>query len=237
MVALFSVSVLATTMVYADRFQEQINQLSAENTQKRANQSILSTEASSLTDAINRLQAEINASQARIDQLNGEIAELRRQQAIENARLFARSGGVVNVPDSSGYPWANYRSGSWTHAGSCYYGDDVDPWGMCYRQCVSYTAWKVWKEGRFMPNWGGRGNANNWDDNARAAGFRVDNTPARGAIAISNYGTWGHAMFVESVNPNGTINISQYNVGLTGEYSEAYNMSANGLVFIHFPPR
>ena len=88
-----------------------------------------------------------------------------------------------------------------------------------------------------MPNWGGRGNANNWDDNARAAGFRVDNTPARGAIAISNYGTWGHAMFVESVNPNGTINISQYNVGLTGEYSEAYNMSANGLVFILFPPR
>lgn len=162
---------------------------------------------------------------------SSKIADLQRQQRIANARF---SSGSVNVPDTTGYPWANYRAGSWTHAGSCYYGDDIDPWGMCYRQCVSYAAWKVWKTHGYMPYWGGRGNANLWDDNARAAGIPVNNTPARGAIAVSNSGTWGHVMFVESVNSNGTINISQYNVGLDGKYSERYNLSTAGLVFIHF---
>lgn len=159
-----------------------------------------------------------------------KIAELRKQQIAANAR-FAGGGSMA---DSSGYPWANYRAGSWTHAGSCYYGDDIDDWGMCYRQCVSYVAWKVANSGRFMPHWGGRGNANLWDDNARGAGIPVNSTPAPGAVAVSNSGQWGHVMYVESVNGNGTINISQYNVGLDGKYSVRYNLSTSGLVFIHF---
>lgn len=161
---------------------------------------------------------------------SGRIAELRRQQAAENAKLF-KGGAVRAVPDSSGYPWANYRAGSWTHAGSCYYGDDIDPWGLCYRQCVSYAAWKTYKTKGYMPY--GFGDAKNWDDRASARGIDVDGSPRAGDIAVSNSGTWGHVMYVESVNPNGTINISQYNVKLTGEYSEA-TISASGLRFIHF---
>ena len=85
-----------------------------------------------------------------------------------------------------------------------------------------------------MPYWGGRGNANQWDDNARSAGIPVDSTPRPGSVAVSNSGYYGHVMWVESVNPNGTINVSQYNWGLDGRYSEAYNLSPAGLVFIHF---
>ena len=84
-----------------------------------------------------------------------------------------------------------------------------------------------------MPYWGGHGTAKYWDDNAEAAGIPVDGNPRAGDIAVSNSGTWGHVMFVESVNSNGTINISQYNVSLTGTYSEA-TISASGLRFIHF---
>lgn len=175
-------------------------------------------------------EGERNKLDQEIKNNNSKIAELRRQQIAANARF---SGGTGSIPDTSGYPWANYRAGSWTHAGSCYYGNDIDPWGMCYRQCVSYAAWKVWKTKGYMPYWGGRGNANLWDNNARAAGIPVDTNPRAGDIAVSNSGTWGHVMFVESVNGNGTINISQYNVSLTGAYSEA-TISASGLVFIHF---
>jgi surface antigen len=109
---------------------------------------------------------------------------------------------------------------------------------MYNRECVSYTAWKVYESGHYMPYWGGRGNANEWDDNARAAGMRVDHDPNGDAVvAIKNAGTYGHAMWVESVNANGTINISQYNANSItdpGKFSRAYNVSTSGLVFIHF---
>ena len=66
------------------------------------------------------------------------------------------------------------------------------------------------------------------------AGIAVDTNPRPGDVAVSNSGYYGHVMYVESVNPNGTINISQYNWSLNGTYSEAYNLPKAGLVFIHF---
>jgi surface antigen len=105
---------------------------------------------------------------------------------------------------------------------------------MYNRECVSYTAFKVAASGRYMPYWGGYGNANQWDDNARAAGIPVDTSPRAGDVAISNRGTYGHAMYVESVNGNGTINISQYNAALDGRYSTRSGMDPSGLYFIHF---
>lgn len=174
-------------------------------------------------------QGERNNLDQQIRENSSKIADLRRQQIAANAK-FSGSG---SIPDTSGYPWANHMGSSWTHAGSGGYPNDIDPWGMYKRQCVSYTAWKTWKTHGYMPYWGGHGTAKYWDDNAIAAGIPVDGNPRAGDIAISNSGTWGHAMYVESVNGNGTINISQYNVNLTGTYSEA-TISRSGLVFIHF---
>ncbi len=177
-------------------------------------------------------QAEQGALNAEMQANSGHIAELRKQQAAENARLFSSRGGSIrNVPDTSGYPWANYRAGTWSHGGSCNYGDDIDPWGMCYRQCVSYAAWKVNRVHGYDINFWG--DAKNWDNRALAAGLAVDGSPRAGDIAVSDAGAWGHVMYVESVNGNGTINISQYNVSLTGTYSTA-TISAGALKFIHF---
>lgn len=153
---------------------------------------------------------------------NARIAELRRQQIAANAR-FIVGGARGNVPDTSGYPWAN----------APFPNSIPDNWGMYLRQCVSYTAWKVYKSGRHMPYWGGRGNANQWDDNARAAGIPTDSSPRVGDVAVSNAGSYGHVMYVEAVYGDGTIYISQYNAGWDGRYSEA-RISAAGLVFIHF---
>lgn len=160
---------------------------------------------------------------------NKEIAALRAQQAAENARLFGGSNLVLGTAcdtsrgDTYPSPWCSSAQDSL-----------VDRWGMFNRECVSYTAWKVYESGRYMPYWGGIGNANQWDDNARAAGIPVDGSPRAGDVAIKNSQPYGHAMYVESVNPNGTINISQYNASLDGRFSLAYNVSASGLVFIHF---
>jgi surface antigen len=85
-----------------------------------------------------------------------------------------------------------------------------------------------------MPNWGGRGNANQWDDDAIAAGIPVDTNPQVGDVAVQNGGIFGHVMYVEAVNPDGTIYVSQMNYDLQGHYSEMTRSTA-GLVFIHFP--
>jgi len=154
-------------------------------------------------------------------------AQLQREQqvAIEAAIRAANGGGgkaVAGDPNKGGYP-SNL-------ANSDYNNPVVDPWGMYSRQCVSYTAWKVYQKNGYMPYWGGRGNANQWPANARAAGIGVGTTPRAGSTGVMMSGAYGHIVWVESVNDNGTINISQYNYYNAGgsgwgHYSEMYNIS------------
>lgn len=162
--------------------------------------------------------------------------ELQRQQqaAIEAALRAAGGGGsaVAGDPNKGGYP--AYL------ANSNYYSPIVDPWGMYSRQCVSYTAWKVYQKNGHMPYWGGRGNANQWPANARAAGIPVNQTPRAGSVGVIMAGQYGHVVWVESVNSDGTINISQYNYWNAGgsgwgHYSEMYSVSPAAYdYYIHF---
>ncbi len=159
---------------------------------------------------------------------SSKISDLKKQQIAANARFTGGSAGAPGTGPTcgGGYPakWCNIPMDS-----------VLDSWGMYNRECVSYTAFRVAASGRYMPGWGfqARGNANQWDDNARAAGIPTDSSPRAGDVAISNSGFYGHAMYVESVNGNGTINISQYNAAWDGRYSTK-TISPAGLVFIHF---
>ena len=162
-----------------------------------------------------------------IGQKNSQIDSLRSQQAAANAAA-ARTYSVSNLTSGGsrcgGYPavWCNSIQDSL-----------VDNWGMYNRECVSYTAWKVASTGRYMPYWGGRGNANEWPSSARTDGIPTGSTPRAGAVAIMYVGYYGHAMYVEYVNANGTIHVSQFNWGVRGEYSEM-DISPSGLTFIYF---
>ena len=105
-------------------------------------------------------------------------------------------------------------------------------------QCVSYTGWKVFERyGIRISAWG---NANQWHNTARRLGYTVDHTPEAGSVAISTSGAWGHAMWVEGVNPNGTINLSEYNNSYSsashkaGDFGYRIGVSTSGLWFIHF---
>lgn len=158
---------------------------------------------------------------------NKRIASLRRQQAIANLQLSGGAGVVAGDPSHGGYPsrWANAPQDSM-----------LDSWGMYNRECVSYTAWKVYQRFGFMPYWGGHGNANEWPGNARAAGIPTSSTPKRNSVAIWNVGYYGHAMWVEAVNGDGSIWVSQYNYDYNGHYSEMLVSAsmANNLTYIYF---
>jgi surface antigen len=168
-----------------------------------------------------------SAYNAQISSNSGKIGELRREQIIANTRYNIGTFSPGN--GNGGYPtvWANAPQDSM-----------IDSWGMYNRECVSYTAFKVHqdyingRDSRDMPYWGGVGNANEWDDNARANGIPVDTNPTPGSIAISNAGAFGHAMYVEAVNGN-EVYVQQYNQQLNGQYSEGWRYTT-GLVFIHF---
>lgn len=206
-----------------------------------------------LTDQKNQraaLAAKEREKQQLIDKTRGEEAAfqklssesrakkdaLQQEQQREIARRMASSRGggaaVAGDPSRGGYP---------SHlANSDYYNPVVDPWGMYARQCVSYTAWKVYQKNGHMPYWGGHGNANQWPGNARAAGIPVSKTPRAGSVGVIMAGEYGHVVWVDSVNGDGTINISQYNFlnaggAGWGHYSEMYNVSPGAYDwYIHF---
>lgn len=158
---------------------------------------------------------------------NSKIAALRAAQAAANRALSGGRGVSAGDPGHGGYPsvWANSPQDSM-----------LDNWGMYNRECVSYTAWKVYQAYGYMPYWGGHGNANEWPGNARASGIPTGSTPRTRSVAIWNVGYYGHAMWVEAVNGDGSLWVSQYNYDYQGHYSEMYvspSMASN-LTYIYF---
>lgn len=205
--------------------QEELQKLIDDHKKMQARVAEQKDEQNSLLGLNQQQQADYNQ---KIASNNSQLSKLRSQQIAENAQLFG--GGVTNgIPGGGGYParWANLPIDS-----------VFDSWGMYNRECVSYTAWKVASTGRYMPYWGGRGNANSWDDNARAAGIPTDSSPRPGDVAVSNSGFYGHTMYVEKVSGDGSIYVSDYNQQLDGNYREYWisgsTVRARGLVFIHF---
>lgn len=75
-------------------------------------------------------------------------------------------------------------------------------------ECVSYAGWKAYEAYGIVLAWG---NAYNWDNRARAAGYVVDNTPEAGSIGQLDGGPYGHVFWVESVNGDGSISVTEYN--------------------------
>ena len=153
-----------------------------------------------------------------------KIKEAEIAEAIRKANSTGAIGDGTNTyPKRGNCPQDNLRYS--------FYGGYV-----C--QCVSYTGWKVFERyGIRISAWG---NANQWHNTARRLGYRVDHEPEAGSVAISTSGAWGHAMWVEGVNPNGTINLSEYNNSYSsashraGDFGYRIGVSTSGLWFIHF---
>ena len=231
---------IKTTIADINRAQEELAKQQKQVKEVLADQAAQRRELVSKQNEQQRLVSETRGKESAYRKLSaqGEAKkrELERQQqeAIQAALRAAGGGGsaVAGDPGRGGYPN--------NLANSDYYNPIVDPWGMYARQCVSYTAWKVYQKNGHMPYWGGVGNANQWPGNARAAGIPTGYTPKKGSVGVIMAGQYGHVVWVESVNPDGTINISQYNELNAGgpgwgHYSERYNVPASAYdIYIYF---
>src|ERR1017187_6192471 len=119
----------------------------------------------------------------------------------------------------------------------------IDPWGFYHRECTSFVAWRMNRDaGTTNPpyyfsnymrgdHWG---NASNWVNNATALGFLVDAVPQIGAVAQWNATEeppYGHVAYVEQINGDGSVNISEYNYSSPHGYGARSNRRP--LRFIH----
>lgn len=125
-----------------------------------------------------------------------------------------------------------------------------DPYGFFYRECTSFVAWRMnrdagktdpqqpwFKNSMFGGLWG---NADNWNQNATALGYKVDQQPTVGAIA-----QWrdsecancfnGHVAYVESVNADGTVIVSEYNYSYDHGF-DSRTTQAPRYIHINFGP-
>jgi surface antigen len=126
--------------------------------------------------------------------------------------------------DAYDWYWDENGSGGYSGAGELY-----DQWGYGYRNCTSYLAWKVSQNAYGMPH--GIGNANNWDDYFSSHGVTVNGTPAVGAIAQTDAGSFGHVAYVESFG-GGNVTVSEYNHDTHGNY-DTRTVSATTFRYIH----
>jgi surface antigen len=79
-----------------------------------------------------------------------------------------------------------------------------------------YCTWYVKnRRGASIPN--SLGNANTWYSRAAAAGMSVGSEPRAGAVGTTTRGALGHVVYVESVNADGSINISEMNAPIFGK--------------------
>lgn len=78
-----------------------------------------------------------------------------------------------------------------------------------------YCTWYVKnRRGASLPNM--LGNANMWYWNAQRTGLSTGSEPAAGAVGTTTRGALGHVVYVESVNGDGTIQISEMNAPTWG---------------------
>lgn len=98
-------------------------------------------------------------------------------------------------------------------------------------QCTYYVFDRV--GGKIGSTWG---NASNWANAAARAGYTVNNTPKAGAIMQTTQGAYGHVAYVESVNSNGSVRVSEMNYGYGPGVVTSRTISASqaaGYNFIH----
>lgn len=168
--------------------------------------------------------------------------ELQKQQQAAIEAAARRAGGTISVlpgdPNKGGYPWEAgcwVDANAWSHGGAD--GSGGDPLGYGCRQCVSYTAYKVGaRTGNYPRYWG---NANQWPGSARASGYQTGSTPRANSVGVISAGAYGHVVWVEAVNGDGTVDVSQYNYYNAGgpgwgNYSKMRVSAATYDTYIYF---
>ncbi|MDO4752744.1 MAG: CHAP domain-containing protein [Candidatus Saccharibacteria bacterium] len=117
-------------------------------------------------------------------------------------------------------------------------------YGGAVCQCTSYASYKAQERWGIVNTWGGHAynyvNAVGYTVPSTGIRTYVDKNPAPNTIAIQLGGSYGHVMWVESVNANGSINVTEYNVNwpsigcYLGDFCSRNNVGSAGTWFLHF---
>lgn len=211
----------------------------------------LKSELESQKESVDALIASAEASRVEISNKRAEQQNLLAKYE-HDSEAYARDAAAARETmqqeiaaeiaryNSSGVAGEGYNSYPW--AGNCPQ-DNVKyiVVGGYVCQCTSYAGWKAQEYyGIYISAWG---NAKDWGNTATRLGYVVNNTPSAHSIAFSTAGIYGHVMWVESVNANGTINLTEYNnsassaSGLPGDFGARYNVSASAYQYIHLDQR
>ena len=115
--------------------------------------------------------------------------------------------------------------------------ETADPWGFYHRECTSFVAYRLNRLKRFhfsnRMNGGHFGDAGHWDDNARALGFRVNDTPTVGSVMVRDSGTWGHVAIVAKVTRTQFM-VEEYNHDTPHGYGTRWISRAPNADWDHF---
>lgn len=138
---------------------------------------------------------------------------------VRTVRIAIRGGRGGGDPGND-YPakWRNVRQDS-----------VFDNWGMYNRECVSFVAWALASRNHFNV-WPSLGSASSWASRAHRKGYRVDTTPAPGAVAWFSI---GHVAYVQQVK-GANVYLEEYNWDYTGHYHTRTIPASQVTRFIHF---
>ena len=164
-----------------------------------------------------------------------EAEEARRikEAEIRNyiSTLNNRAGGTAIIePGLDSYPFKGQCPGiNWRYTSAGY----NSVYGGYYCECTSYAGWKTYEYWGFSIS--GWGDASSWGATARNYGLTVDGIPAPHTVGYNTNGTWGHVVWIERVNSNGTIDYSEYNGhNYPAGFSYVTGASPNAFRYIHF---
>jgi surface antigen len=126
-------------------------------------------------------------------------------------------------------------------------GGGFSPLRYNYRECVDFVAWRLNRDAGstaapFKWTWANLtpegGNAIDWPESWRAAGWGVSNSPQAGGVAWwgSSVGSAGHVAYVQAVTPDGQVVIEEYNWGRTHRYNTRTIPASDVELFLAPPP-
>jgi surface antigen len=169
-------------------------------------------------ESLSALATRYQANATLIDSFN----DLQGATPAEGQKLIIPDGVVPQVA-SAGAPSAPTatRAAAATPAPAFSYRGNGN--GYTPGQCTWYVASR-----RAVPgNWG---NAISWYYNAQASGFAVGAAPRAGAIGWERN---NHVVYVESVNPDGSVNVSEMNFNYRAGVLHRRTTSAGQFLYIY----
>ncbi|MEE0887975.1 MAG: LysM peptidoglycan-binding domain-containing protein [Candidatus Saccharimonadaceae bacterium] len=169
-------------------------------------------------DTVESIAEKYGSSAAEIIALN----DLEVSGVSEGMRIVVKDGSLPETerpeyepprPVVQQQPTTTY---TYTYLGNSSVRQNIEVVGYFYNLGGTYgagqcTQW-AWYKRQDLPNQ--LGNANAWARSAAALGYRVDNVPSAGAVIQTSAGWYGHVGYVESVNPDGSIVVTEMNYGV-----------------------